>query len=414
MNRVRRIGALLATAVCGLAASGGSLAVPPVPQAFTGCLIYADADSPPIKDGTIVIEGTKIAALGPGEAVKLPKRAAVVPCDGGAILPGFWNAHVHFTEPSWEDAANSDADKLKQHLADKYLRYGFVALVDTGSILANTRALADRAKRDFIGPRILTAGSPFVAPNGTPFYVEGFKFPELVNAEQAREVTSAALDQGADAIKLMTVSLTRQTPYPAVSLEAVRAAAETAHARGKRVLAHPTNRQGVELAVEGGVDVLLHTAPIGGPWDDAMVKRMIEADVSLVPTLALWDHEAAKTGDEAIAKRFREISAQQVRAFAEAGGRILFGTDVGYMPKYDPTDEYLAMQAAGMTFSQILASLTKNPIEIFEAEPNGGRLTVGANADFVLVDGDPAEDIRELAQVRRTYIAGRPAYTRRP
>src|SRR5690606_7456138 len=108
------------------------------------------------------------------------------------------------------------------------------------------------------------------------------------------------------------------------------------------------------------------------------------------------------------------VSAQQVSAFAKAGGRVLFGTDVGYMTQYDPTPEYVAMQTAGLTFPQILASLTTAPAEVFEKDRAKGTLAVGQSATFVMVNGDPAEDIRRLAQVRRVYREGFAYYRRQP
>lgn len=407
-----RFGAVLAAVVCGLLPSGQSVAefiiVDIVPEAFTGCTIYHDADKSPIRGGTLVVEGMSVAAIGLDGDVMVPKGAKITPCNGAAILPGFQNSHVHFIEPHWAGAM-TDPKTLRQLLVHSYVRYGFVSLVDTGSDPVIAREL-----KPLVDVTIRTAGAPFVPTNGTPFYIEDFKFPELANAEQARAAVGTALDQRADAVKLMTVSLTRDNSLPAMSLEVVKAAAETAHARGKPVLAHPSNRKGVELAIEGGVDVLLHTAPIGGPWGEALVQRMVKANMALTPTLALWDYEAAKTNDTEMAEHFREVSAQQLHAFVKAGGCVLFGTDAGYMTQYDPTPEYLAMQAAGLSFQQILASLTTAPAEVFEKDRAKGTLAVGQEATFVMVEGDPAEDLAKLAQVRRVYRAGYEIYPRQP
>jgi hypothetical protein len=57
----------------------------------------------------------------------------------------------------------------------------------------------------------------------------------------------------------------------------------------------------------------------------------------------------------------------QLRAFADAGGQVLFGTDVGYMTEYDPADEYVFMQQAGLSYARVLAALTTAPAERFGA-----------------------------------------------
>jgi imidazolonepropionase-like amidohydrolase len=96
--------------------------------------------------------------------------------------------------------------------------------------------------------------------------------------------------------------------------------------------------------------------------------------------------------------------------FAEAGGQVLFGTDVGYMTEYDPTEEYVLMQRAGLTAAQILASLTTAPASRWKEERRRGRLAPGMDADLVVLDGDPVGDVRNFARVRCVYRQGRLIY----
>jgi imidazolonepropionase-like amidohydrolase len=103
-------------------------------------------------------------------------------------------------------------------------------------------------------------------------------------------------------------------------------------------------------------------------------------------------------------------SQAQLRAFADAGGQVLFGTDVGYMTDFDPTDEYVFMQQAGLSFPRILAALTTAPAERFGLAMRTGRLARGLDADVAVIEGDPATDIRNLARVRYTLRGGRVLY----
>lgn len=100
----------------------------------------------------------------------------------------------------------------------------------------------------------------------------------------------------------------------------------------------------------------------------------------------------------------------QVRAFVEAGGQLLFGTDVGYMTDYDPTDEYLLLQRAGLASPAILAALMTAPARRFSAETGAGLVAVGSPAELVVLDGDPTTDIRTLSKVRYTIRRGRVVY----
>ena len=102
------------------------------------------------------------------------------------------------------------------------------------------------------------------------------------------------------------------------------------------------------------------------------------------------------------------VSAGEIQAMLTRP--ILFGTDVGYMREYDPTDEYVYLEGAGLSFAQILATLTTAPAERFKAASRTGRILVGMDADLVVFDGDPRADIRSLARVRHVFHRGRLVY----
>jgi len=133
--------------------------------------------------------------------------------------------------------------------------------------------------------------------------------------------------------------------------------------------------------------------------------------MGMIPTLKLWPYELRKMGMTAEQQQALLANGQaQLRAFAEAGGQVLFGTDVGYMTDYDPSDEYAYMQQAGLTYAQILAALTTAPATRFGMAARTGRVAPGLDGDVTVVDGEPERDIRTLAQVRYTLRGGRLLY----
>jgi imidazolonepropionase-like amidohydrolase len=189
----------------------------------------------------------------------------------------------------------------------------------------------------------------------------------------------------------------------------VRAAVETAHARGAFVIAHPTNSAGARTALEGGVDILAHTFPGDHPrpWDRSLLPRMEAAGMALVPTLSLWPYELRRAGvPDGVVEAFLAAAQDQVRAYAALGGEILFGTDVGYMEDHDPSDEYGYLAAAGLSFADVLASLTTAPAARFGAAARTGRVEPGLDADLVVLATDPARDVRGLARVRLAVRGG--------
>src|SRR5690606_38759149 len=153
------------------------------------------------------------------------------------------------------------------------------------------------------------------------------------------------LREGADGLKLFGGAIVGgEVGVLPMDLDIARAVVEVAHAAGKRVFVHPTNAEGIAVAVDGGADVLAHTAPQAGPWPEALVRRMVDGDMALVPTLSLFEVEMRKEGvPEAIIGRELGTAKRQVAAFAAAGGAVLFGTDAGYVDAYDTNVELRLM-----------------------------------------------------------------------
>ena len=383
--------------------------------ALVGGRVHVSPDAAVIPEGVIVFRGGLITAVGGRDAVRVPPGAEVIDCAGTTITAGFWNSHVHFTQPVWSEAATAPAARLTDALRSMLTSYGVVRVLDTGSDPGNTDALRERIESGEVpGPFIMKASGSFVPVGGSPYYVLPARLPELASPSAASAMVDAVSDRGAEGVKLFTGSWATRTSIVVMPLDVVRAAADAAHRRGKFVIAHPSNSAGARVAIEGGVDILAHTFPSEldrRPWDRALPGMMRERGMALVPTLKLFPYELKKVDlPPAVVATVLGNGQAQLRAFAELGGQVLFGTDVGYMTEYDPTDEYVFMQAAGLSYARILASLTTAPAERFGAATKSGRLAPGLTADVVVLDGDPERDIRALAKIRYTVRGGRIIY----
>jgi len=318
-------------------------------------------------------------------------------------------------ERKWADAANIPAPELTGQLQDMLTRYGVTSVFDTGSELENTQRLRKRIESGEVqGPRIRTTGEILVPKGGGSSDliadVTGsmrIHVPEVDNAAEALAASKKLLDQGADAIKLY--AQTWAPPIVALPEGAIQAAVMEAHRRGKLAFAHPTSREGLLASVRNGVDVVVHTTPQSGPWDDTVLATMKEKRVALIPTLKLWKYELRhdRTSER---DRFVQTGIGQLRAWAATGGLVLFGTDVGYMNDYDPSDEYALMAQAGMSFRQILAALTTAPAERFGQSTQLGRIAPGLAADLAVLGGDPSQSVSAFASVRYTLRDGKVIY----
>jgi len=371
--------------------------------AFLGAKIYTSPTDPPIQDGTILIRSGKIAAVGKSGSVVIPINTPQLTFTNRVIVAGFQNSHVHFTEPKWADAVNQPSAKLRGQLSDMLTRYGFTTVVDTGSFLSNTNAIRKRIESgEVAGPRILTAGGPLYPPDGVPYYLHDLP-PEILKLlaqpstpEAAVSVVDNDLAGGADIIKLFTGSWIARGTVKPMPVDIASAAVEEAHKHNKLVFTHPSNVAGLQVALAAHVDVLAHSIEDMRGWDNSYLAQMKTAKMSLIPTLKLFGE------DDEIQKILDEVGGYQ-----RMGGQILFGTDVGYLTDYDPTKEYELMARAGLTPMQILASLTTAPAERFGESSKRGRIAVGMDADFVLLNSDPSQDAANFAKVCATYRGGK-------
>ena len=101
----------------------------------------------------------------------------------------------------------------------------------------------------------------------------------------------------------------------------------------------------------------------------------------------------------------------ELRAYSQAGGDILFGTDIGYIDHYDTALEFTLMSQAGMNYQQILASLTTNPARRFHYSDRTGHIAKGMEADLVILSADPSRDVTAFSKVRYTIRNGKVIYS---
>jgi imidazolonepropionase-like amidohydrolase len=388
--------------------------------ALAGAKIYLSPDTAPISNGVIMIQHGKIISVAETGTIKIPAEARILDCKGQFITAGFQNSHVHFTEPKWQNAANLPTEKVNRQLLEMFTRYGFTTVVDTGSLLQNTVALRSRVESgQALGPRILTAGVPLYPPDGIPYYLMDTLPTDILKlldqpatTEQAVKVVERNLANGADIIKLFTGSLIGLEKVKPMPVEIARAAVMAAHQQGKLVFTHPSNIEGIKIALAANVDVLAHTTSVAADWDQSLIAEMKERRIALIPTLKLWQYEASRGGASVEATtKFINANIEKLAIYAKAGGQILFGTDVGYMTDYDPGQEYLFMSQAGLTPMQILASLTTAPAQRFQEQSSRGRIAAGMEADLVLLGADPNQDARNFGKVRATIRRGQMIYS---
>jgi imidazolonepropionase-like amidohydrolase len=406
-------------AVVAAALGAGCVSVAP-PHVLHAARVYPAPDAAPIDDAVVVWQGRTIVAVGRRGEVAVPPTAVSLPgCDGGTLVAGFHNNHVHFIGAPWGPEGAGDPAAQARALVDTYTKWGFTTVVDLASDRDATLALRARIERgELAGPRILTASWPLFPAHGLPVYVQDLprslldRMPQPETPEAAARQVRENVDAGADATKLFIVTPQGHGQVKTMPLEIARAAVQASHARGAPVFVHPTSFAGALEALDAGADVLAHDAfDDGSPWPPELLRRAIAAHLVMVPTLKLMPSELAKEHvPAAVAAPLIAGVVEHVRAFHAAGGTLMFGTDVGYMHDPDPTDEYLLLARAGVSPMAVLAMLTTAPAAFWHASDRRGRVAAGMDADVVVLDADPAVDPANFARVRCTLREGRPLY----
>ncbi len=406
--------ALLVGLVCGflsfVPARGADLML-------THARVYPSPGAAPLVDATVVVKDGSIAAV--GRDVKIPKGATVLDCSGMSVTAGLWNSHVHLLPVKFLHADQKTGAELTAAFQEMLTGWGFTTVFDVASVLSNTSNLRTRiASGEILGPRILTTGEPFFPANGVPVYVKGYleenhiALPDDATTADAVARVKRQVDEGADALKIFAGSIQAGSVLM-MPLERAQAIVKEAHSLHRQVFEHPTNLAGVEIALASGVDVLAHvTSQQGEDWSPQLIARMRNNRMAVIPTLTLFDVEAKKGGYSAEeAQKFAASAVARLRSYNAAGGEVLFGTDVGYIYEFDTAEEYSLMQQAGMSFAQILASLTTAPARRFGFASHSGRVGTRMDGDLTVFRGDPGSDITALARVRYTIREGKVIFT---
>jgi len=367
---------------------------------ITNAHLYVEPGVSPIEGMNISIKDGKIVSIYKHKPLK---SNIIINAKGRSVTAGFWNSHVHLTNPQFK---KPDGDIVKEML----LKYGFTTVIDTGSNLQDTlllKKLIEQGK--LLGPRIFSASGSFVFTNGTPSYLKGIKLPEIDQPDQANSLIASVLNSGANGIKIFSGSFQSQKETIHLPPKVIRAISKATHSRDSFVMAHPTDRIGVVNAVNNGVDILAHTAPQAGPFGSDLIETMKQNNVAMIPTLKLWKYELIQAGvNENQALKFQKIAINQLNEYLKIGGEILFGTDVGYMHDFNTTEEFKLMSDAGMDYNDILASLTTVPSTRFST--SDGKVLKGSQADLVILKDDPALDITAFSRVAYTIRNGKIIY----
>ncbi len=368
----------------------------------------------PIDSATVRIEDARIAELSP------TALDGGLDLGGRTLMPGLIDAHAHLSSDISRSPGFGPPPALKGELprprelgyfvlaktARALLAAGVTSIRDVGSYDDEAIALREAVRLGLVeGPRILSCGRIIsaTAPGGAIFTT---MYREADGPDDMRKAVREQLRRGADFIKLMATgarSVLAEDPEPAqMTAEELHAIVDEAHRMGVRVAAHVEGLAGARLAVEGGVDTIEHGLSLHR--DPGLLDAMAQAGIVLVPTLSTF-HDLAERFTDAFAPALVEQAKRQLEeayatlaAARAAGVTLAMGHDSG--PPGENAIELVRMVDGGLSALEGIAAATRGSAQALGL-PDLGTITPGAVADLIVIDGDPASDVRVLLDRRR-------------
>jgi enamidase len=448
------------TCVLGLVASPAAMAGQADLILVGAKVLTGDSNQPAAE--AVALAGERIRAVGPSAEIRrlAGPRTRVVDLSGRTVIAGLIDAHVHLLnapeivdEPSLRNFERTALPKVMTGL----ISHGITTVRSTSDPLPYIAQLRDRLERgQLVGPRLLTTGATPSSPGG-PVNMCGDNsfcrqtgFRVIEGEEQARQVVRELSRAKVDAVKLIVDDYYRKVPR--LSDAMISALADETHRTGLPIIAHVSVATDVDIArrlIELGVDEFAHLfvsdrlgghfalAPINdlSPPNPAEVSQiaglLVARNIPVTTTISNGDAYRDSTGVERVLfggsppytpamRQSLEWALNTVRGFADAGVKLVVGTDSGTVgssmvvrddPRLQPgartLHEMELLHRAGLSTPAILTAATRNAAEALRIIDKVGTITEGKLADLVVLDGDFLQDFSALHRTFAVLKGGR-------
>ena len=404
---------------------------------YEGARLLLKSGEPVIPRGSILVRNGHIAAT--GQNVKVPRNAKHVNLAGKTVMPAMINVHLHigyegFT--SW-GAQNYTPENVLDHL-QRQAFYGIAATQSVGSSPTDASLLFQtnqRAGKFAIASRFLFM--PGMAPlHGGPdeTLMKGTEVTHAVYEVSTAEEARAAV-RGIAARKITNVKIwvdDRRGTYPKMTPEVYNAVIDEAHQHHMLVQAHAIALADQKAVVRAGADVLVHTVATE-KLDDEYLALLREKKPWWTPVMGLGDRSEVCNEEEFFTQTLPRKTLADIRTrfcaapspaavnreamlawnfpkMMEAGARLVLGTDAGIFNRYSfgwaDHHELARYVQFGLTPTQAITAATRAPAELLGLR-DMGTLEAGKSADFIVLDADPSEDLRNLRKIAAVYLGGK-------
>lgn len=373
---------------------------------------------------TLVVKHGRISKIVSGYQPAAPDDRLIKLVDY-TVLPGLMDMHTHllsqhskesYTERFFMD--ESDYALRSTVYARATLMAGFTTVRDLGDNGINSVSLKNAISKGWIpGPRIFTSGKSIATTGGhadptnslrgeyrrDPGPLEGV----INGTDEARKAVRQRYKDGADLIKLTAtggvLSLAASGQNPQFTVDELKAIVATAKDYNMIVAVHAHGDEGMQRAIQAGVNSIEH----GTFMSKATMDLMVEKGTWLVPTLMAAEFVGEKAKEpgyfpEIVRPKAAQIGPVMRSTFAaayKAGVKIAFGTDSGVSVHGQNAREFELMVEGGMSPMEAIQTATLNAAKLLKVDDRLGTLEESKLADLIAVEGDPSKDIRVMHKV---------------
>jgi imidazolonepropionase-like amidohydrolase len=385
----------------------------------------------PVEDGAVLVRHGRIAYAGAASRAPKPEGdARRIDARGGTILPGLVEAHFHPTY--FNVAALEDLDIkypveyvsiLASVNARLLLECGYTAARSGGSLFNIDVWLKKAIEEELVpGPRLATAGREICGAGGLMDWNPEFRkigmegLILIINgADEARAAVRKLVKDGVEWVKTYPTGdaaapSTNNQHVLCMTFEEMKAAADTAHNHGLKIMGHCRATQGIKNALRAGYDTLEH----GTYMDDESMEMLLARKTPVVPALQFeWasiEHGREFGMPQSVIDQHKETleaGAESARRIQKAGGTLGMGGDYGFA--WTPHGTYAKeltffVKSVGFSPLETIVCATRNGARIMGRADEIGTLEAEKLADVLVVDGDVLADI-SILEDRARFIA---------
>ena len=369
----------------------------------------------------VVIEGERIAGIGPESEMRIPAGAQVIDLSQSTVLPGLIDAHTHMFNNPKPGMSRETSTLIAIHNLQADLRAGFTAARDMSS---HGNGYADIDIRNAInegrldGPRFQVSGRGIVW-GSTPAGSETenpLRSNVVRSVEQAQAAVREHIERGADWIKLFpagaySFSASGEQQYVVTyPMPVLQALIDETHRLGHKTACHVYGGEGQKNAIIAGCDTIEHAFGLNQEQADMMVKKGLYYDPTIVRYTEPYmdDNDSKNTGGK---YRMIPIFEKAVTmATATNGIKVMVGSgaDGSTFAHGSQAIEFeWLVKRAGMSAARAIQSGTMINAEAMGWSDRIGSIDKGKYADVIAVSGDPLADITELQRVKFVMKGGK-------